>query len=462
MTLRTRLLLTVAVLLGVSLLVSGAVVMGVMRANLVDGADRLLREARVADFVARGRPGRGGDPAGRRLALVVLNDNGDVLEFLPSGFARDPDPQPVLAPPGTAALPLGQIVDAVSVDGSLRYRAVVLQERGNVYFVIAAPLRQIDEATALLLRALVVVGLGVLGAALVVGWMLIRRDMRPLEEVTEAATRISAGELSHRAGISGGGSEVSRLGAAFDSMLDQIQHAFAAQQSALLAKERSEDQLRRFVADASHELRTPLTVLRGYADLYRAGGLADPTAVDQAMNRIATESRRMTDLVEDLLLLARLDQGRPLDRRRVPFSELVADAVADARAIEPERPIDARVAGDVIVLGDADRLRQVLGNLLANVRVHTPAGTPVDVSLSTRDGHCALAIADRGPGIPATDAGHIFDRFYRADPARSRGLGGSGLGLSIAARVVDAHGGSLSHSPTPGGGATFTVTLPLA
>jgi two-component system OmpR family sensor kinase len=245
-------------------------------------------------------------------------------------------------------------------------------------------------------------------------------------------------------------------------MLDQIQSAFESQQRALDAKERSERQLRQFVADASHELRTPLTTLRGYTDLYRAGGLDEQAALDQAMTRINTESRRMADLVEDMLLLARLDQGRPLAHDHVPMSELVEDAVSDARAVEPDRQINANIHGGVIVLGDEHRLRQVVGNLFTNVRVHTAASTPIDVSLSVNDGRCRFVVADHGPGVDPSHVAHIFDRFYRADPGRSRDRGGSGLGLSIAASVVEAHGGAIAYSETLGGGATFTVELPRA
>jgi two-component system OmpR family sensor kinase len=178
------------------------------------------------------------------------------------------------------------------------------------------------------------------------------------------------------------------------------------------------------------------------------------------MMRINTESRRMADLVEDMLLLARLDQGRPLARDPVPMSELVEDAVNDARAVEPDRPINAHVDTGVVVMGDGDRLRQVVGNLFTNIRVHTPPATPIDVSLFVNDGRCRLVLADHGPGVDPSHVAHIFDRFYRADPARSRDRGGSGLGLSIAASVVEAQGGAIAYSETLGGGATFTVELP--
>jgi two-component system OmpR family sensor kinase len=320
----------------------------------------------------------------------------------------------------------------------------------------------VERSVGLLVRALIVVGLSVLVLVLVVGWFLIRRDLRPLEQMTETATRISAGDLSQRVAMADQTSEVGRLGSAFNVMLDQIQGAFDSQRRAFTAKEASERKLRQFVADASHELRTPLTTLRGYSDLYRAGGLDEDPALEQAMTRIGTESRRMADIVSDMLLLARLDQGRPLDREPVSMSDVVEDAINDARAVEPDRPIKADIAPDVTVLGDEDRLRQVVGNLFTNVRVHTQPSTPVDVALSAKDGRCTFVVADHGAGVAPQHVAHIFDRFYRADPGRTRDRGGSGLGLAIAASVVEAHGGAIAYSDTAGGGATFTVELPRA
>ena len=318
----------------------------------------------------------------------------------------------------------------------------------------------VDASVGVLVRSLLVVGFVVLALMIVAGWLLIRHDLRPLESITATAERISEGDLSQRVGVPDDGSEVGRLGHAFDTMLDQIETAFDSQHSALIAKERSETQLRQFVADASHELRTPLTAVRGYSELYRAGGLDDPDALEQAMTRIGSESRRMAALVEDLLLLARLDQGRPLRDEPVALSEVVTDALLDLRAVEPERPVEATVEPDVVVEGDEDRLRQVIGNLLTNVRVHTPVDAPVQISLASRDGYSTLKVSDHGPGVDPAHVERIFDRFYRADTARSRDRGGSGLGLSIAASVAAAHGGEITYSSTPGGGATFTLTLP--
>jgi two-component system OmpR family sensor kinase len=463
LSLRGRLLLTLAGLLALALIVSGGIVVGLTRTSLIGQLDEELRGPTLEDF----RPGRGpgpggGDPTGRRLALLLVDGAGNVVESFPSGFARSPDPLPALAVPGSRDLPISRIVERPAVSGGLVYRVLTVAQPRNpdAFLVLAAPMRDVNAVTSQLVLNLLAVSALVVGAVLVVGWLLIRHELRPLEQVTQTADRISAGDLGRRVGSVREGSEVGRLAQAFDAMLDQIQAAFTRQQQALAAQARSEGRLRQFVADASHELRTPLTTLRGYADLYQAGGLSEEAALEQAMRRIGTESRRMAELVEDLLLLARLDQGRPLQREQVDLSALVADALDDARATEPRRPLTAEVQPGVVVIGDGDRLRQVVGNLLANVRVHTPTAAPVEVRLASADGRATLSVADHGPGIPAAHAAHVFDRFYRADLGRSRDSGGSGLGLAIAAAVTVAHGGSISHTPTAGGGATFSVELP--
>ena len=463
MSLRARLLLTVGGLLLVALVGTGALVVGLTRASLVEQIDDQLR-AQPPLMAGRGQGMHddAGDPTGRRTAFIVYDAQGNVIGAVQSGYASSPDPLPELPPiPGDEASALiGRVFTASSADGSLSYRVLIDRGPLGTTRVLAAPMRGVEDAMAVLVRNLALVGAFALAALLVLGWVIIRRDLRPLEAMASTATQIAGGDLSHRVDHPGDRSEVGRLGIAFNTMLDRIQAAFEEQRAALQAKERSERRLRQFVADASHELRTPLTTLRGYADLRHAGGLTDEDELNRAMMRIGTESERMGALVEDMLLLARLDQGRPLRRDRVDFSGLVSDAVSDARAIEPGRPIEADVCDCVVVEGDEHRLRQVISNLLANVRVHTPAETPVEVDLAAGDGTCTLSVADHGPGIDPENADRVFDRFYRADPARSRDHGGSGLGLAIAASVVEAHGGTVRHGPTDGGGATFTVTLP--
>ena len=222
-----------------------------------------------------------------------------------------------------------------------------------------------------------------------------------------------------------------------------------------------EEKLRQFVADASHELRTPLTSIRGYAELWRAGGLREGGDVDDAMRRMEQEARRMGLLVDDMLLLARLDQGRPLGAAPLALDRLVDDAVRDARAVEPDRPIEL-VAGPATVVGDEDRLRQIVGNLLANARLHTPPGTPVSVTVRSVGDRVRLEVADEGPGLAPDVAARVFERFFRGDPARTRASGGSGLGLSIVAAIAAAHGGRVSVDTAAGAGARFVVDLPLA
>jgi two-component system OmpR family sensor kinase len=250
--------------------------------------------------------------------------------------------------------------------------------------------------------------------------------------------------------------EVGRLGLSLNAMLGQIQSSFEASQA-------SEERLRRFVADASHELRTPLTSIRGYAELFRRGAADRPADLAIAMRRIEEESARMGLLVDDLLLLARLDQGRPLEHGPVDLSRVAADAVHDARAVEPDRPVELRVPdGSVTVLGDELRLRQVAANLLANTRQHTPPSTPVTVSARRAGDVAVLEVADAGPGLTPDQATRVFERFYRADPSRARSMGGTGLGLSIVAAVAEAHGGAARVVSTPGAGARFWVEIPLS
>ena len=468
MSLRSRLLLSLAVLMAVALVLAGILVVGLTRASLVQRVDSELlgaagqnRFQRLADLTATNQD------AGRRLAIMQLDRQGNVIRSFPSGFASDPDPLPRLPayPGGIPRSAYGQISQVPSVDGSIEYRVLTGMGNGpNAIVAIAAPLTGVDEAQRALIRTLIAVGALVMGALLAIAWLVIRQGLLPLERIAHTAEEISAGDLSHRAGVPHDDTEVGRLGTAFDSMLDQIERAFGEQRRALEAVARSEDRLRRFAADASHELRTPLTAIRGYADLYQAGGLAEADALDRAMERIGGESRRMTTLVEDLLLLARMDQGRPVRQEPVDLSRVVGDAVADLRAVEPSRPVGIAVEEGVVVLGDEDRLRQVVTNLVTNVRVHTPPGTPIEVFLRTvpEAREAELRVVDHGPGIDPESAAHVFDRFYRADPGRSRERGGSGLGLSIVASIVHAHGGRLWHEQTPGGGATFGVRLVLA
>ncbi|MEU6998167.1 HAMP domain-containing sensor histidine kinase [Nonomuraea sp. NPDC046570] len=285
---------------------------------------------------------------------------------------------------------------------------------------------------------------------------LIRRGLRPLDRIVETAAAIGGGDLSRRVGTAPPGTEVGRLGDALNAMLGQLEHAFTERGA-------SEERLRRFVADASHELRTPIATIRGYAELFRYGAATRQADLDKAMRRIEAEATRMGSLVDELLLLARLDQGRPLDRAPVELTELAADAVADTLAIEPDRPLSLEHDGPAEVPGDAARLRQVLGNLLANVLDHTPSGTAATVRVGVAGGLAVIEVADEGPGMTDERAALVFERFYRGERRHGDGArhGGAGLGLSIVSAVVTAHGGDVSVTSAPGTGTTFRVRLPL-
>jgi len=283
---------------------------------------------------------------------------------------------------------------------------------------------------------------------------VVRLGLRPLREIEGTASAIAAGDLSRRVERAEPRTEVGRLGLSLNAMLAQIESAFKARQI-------SEERLRRFVADASHELRTPLAAVRAYAELFSRGAATRPADLERSMSGITRETERMTLLVDDLLLLARLDEGRPLEQEPVSLDEVVGEAVDAARVVDAKRPVSLDVE-PATVIGDRDRLRQVIDNLIANVRAHTPPGTPVAVGLHRIDGQAELSVSDSGPGFTEEEAARVFERFYRVDHSRTRASGGVGLGLSIVAAVAEAHGGVATARPTPGGGATFLVAIPLA
>ena len=306
-----------------------------------------------------------------------------------------------------------------------------------------------------LVFALVLVGLAV------AAWLLIKRDLRPLEAMADTAGAIAAGDLSQRVEPAEPRTEVGRLGLSLNAMLEQIEVAFAERAA-------TEEKLRRFLADASHELRTPLTSIRGYAEVFERGAKDDPEDLATAMRRIEEESRRMGVMVDELLLLARLGEGREPEREPVDLARVVADAVGDARAADAGRDISLDAPAELVVTGDEHQLRQVVANLLGNARKHTPPDCPVHVRLRSEDGdageagEAVLEVADEGPGLTPEVAAKVFEPFYRADKSRARQSGGAGLGLAIVAAIVEAHGGSVALRTQPGEGATFSVRLPLS
>ena len=353
----------------------------------------------------------------------------------------------------------GDPFTAGAVDSDVRYRvrATANEATGGIDLT-ALPLTDVDDTVGQLVLAEVLATALIVALLAAVAWWVLRLGIRPIKQMTDAAQQIAAGDRSHRVPELAPSTEAGQLGGALNHMLDELDRSFEQQAA-------SEDRLRRFVADASHELRTPVTTIRGYAELYRMGGLPPGDGLDEAMRRTEQEAVRMARLVDDLLTLAKLDQGRPLERRPVDLAGLVADAARDAGAVDVGRRITTELpaAGHaVIVAGDEDRLRQVIANIVGNALVHTPPGTPIELRVDANGDRARLAVVDHGPGMPADVAARVTQRFYRADPARARHKGGSGLGMSIADAAVAAHGGAITIDSVEGAGTTVTVTLPLA
>lgn len=382
---------------------------------------------------------------------LVTTDGAVETVFRPSFDDGQPDPDTEEV---AAALAESDVLFTVDSDpAGVRYRVrVVSSPFDEGVRLVGLSLEHVDAATA---RLAVVVAAVTSGAALVLGfviWTVLRLGVVPLRRMTEAASVIADGDLSHRVDHGDSSTEADQLGAALNRMMTTIEEAFEA-------KDETEQRLRRFVADASHELRTPTSTIRGYAELYRLGGLSEPEAMADAMRRTELEAARLGRLVEDLLLLARTDQGRPLDSEPVDLASVATEVVGNARVAHRDRSIGLTVPDGAVVLGDGDRLRQVVGNLVDNAIQHTPESASVDVAVRTDDGHVVVEVSDDGPGIPPHVGAQVFARFWRADESRTRASGGSGLGLSIVQSIVEAHGGDVTMTSQPGAGATFAVRL---
>jgi two-component system OmpR family sensor kinase len=397
----------------------------------------------------------------------------------------------------------GRLVIVPSQSGSDKWQIIAKQYTVNVQtgfqvsppqtviLVVGTDLGNVDQTIRQLAGIDLIVSTIILVGLVVVGIAIVRASLRPLTDIEHTAEAIAAGDLTRRVPDRDPVTEVGRLGRSLNTMLAQIETSFRAREESEAAARRSEERMRRFVADASHELRTPLTAMRGYAEYYRQrGGVQDEAAegasvaangggqythgplsradLNRIMQRVEQESARMGVLVEDMLLLARLDQQRPIEHRPVDLLTLAADAVQDARMIAPQRTIELTVGTGAafLVLGDEVRLRQVIGNLMSNALNHTPDGTPVGVRILAGPRHpvpsVVLEVTDQGPGLRPDQAERVFERFYRADTARTRTAGGTGLGLAIVAALVAAHGGTVDLDTAPGRGATFRITLPLA
>ncbi|HWC10857.1 MAG TPA: HAMP domain-containing sensor histidine kinase [Acidimicrobiales bacterium] len=461
MSLRSRLLLVVVGLVAVALTVTNVVTYRALRSFLLHRVDQQLAAARdpVAHQLFEDRRRQSTTPVSDTLVpagtyAAVVDDRGVLQRSATFDYAGHADPDRAHPAWDGDDLRRDSPFTVGSTRGSARYRVEVSSFglQGN-RLLLAIPLGEVTSTLRRLLALAVTTTLVGLVLAGVAALALVRAGLRPLDDIGEVAGAIAEGDLSKRVPRAEPRTEVGRLGLSLNAMLGQIQSAFEARQA-------SEARLRRFVADASHELRTPLTSIRGSAALFRRGAAERREDLANAMRRIEEEASRMGVLVDDLLLLARLDQGRPLEQEPVDLTRVAADAVDDARAAAPDRAISLDAPPRLVVTGDDVRLRQVAANLLSNACEHTPAGSAVDVRLGTEDGSAVLEVADHGPGLDPEQGAKVFERFYRADPSRTRAGGGAGLGLSIVAAIAAAHGGTATVDTTPGEGARFR--LPLA
>jgi two-component system OmpR family sensor kinase len=474
LSLRARLVLGVFALAAVALLAANAATYLSLRSFLLDRVDSSLEAGHAqVEQQALGPGGGGGDVGRRRDAdhgatppaqgidwYEVRSLSGAVLKsgFLVGGGSAPKLPARISPPTGIdRADPAHEresyfTVPAANGSGSYRVRVSIDPHYPDRLLAIASFLGGESDTLRRLVLIELLVTLAALGGISGIGFWVVRLGLRPLRAIEATAATIAGGDLTGRVERAERRTEVGRLGLSLNTMLGQVEAAFRA-------REHSEARLRQFIADASHELRTPLAAVRAYAELFERGAASRPEDLARSMSGITREAERMSVLVEELLLLAHLDEGRPLQREQLDLGQLASEAADTARVVEPARPITVSVERAPVV-GDPTQLRQVIDNLLSNVRAHTPPETPVTVSVQRVGGRVELSVIDRGPGLTEAQAAKVFERFYRVDPSRARASGGAGLGLSIVAAVAEAHGGSARAQPARSGGATFIVTLP--
>jgi len=446
------------ILVACGLVVSGVAVTSILRHSLINRVDQTLLEASRGWAQAPRRqsppPYDSPDP-GRPPSKFYVRGVG--TDGKPFTAINDRNAEPALPPdndvgPNPTTLP--------SVNGSdIQWRAVSVRGPHGLT-TVAIDLSDVQHTVSSLVWLQIGIGVAVLAVVGLAGFAVVYRSLRPLAEVEQTAAAIAAGQLDRRVPERDPRTEVGRLSAALNGMLAQIQQALASSESSAEKARGSEERMRRFITDASHELRTPLTTIRGFAELYRQGAARD---VAMLLSRIESEASRMGLLVDDLLLLARLNVQRPLEHNRVDLLALASDAVHDGQAIDPNRSITLQVLdgpGTPEVVGDEPRIRQVLSNLVANALQHSPPSADVVVRVGTEGDDAVLEVADKGPGMNGQDASRVFERFYRTDSSRARASGGTGLGLSIVDSLVRAHGGVVDLKTAPGEGCCFRVTLP--
>jgi two-component system OmpR family sensor kinase len=465
-TLTARLVVTVVALVAlVGVLVAASATLA-MRGYLYDRLDNQVHDALRGATRPHDGPGDGpdGDRFGAPGTLYAIKPADSTIAPQGRVLTRDFTNQVLSASNVTtlAEVPADGQGHTSRVAGAT-YRVMTAQDSGGNTWIVGLQTSEIDRTVTSMVRWFALLTLLGVGLAGVSGTWLVRRQMRPLHAVAETAREVSTQELASGetaietrvpADLTDEHSEVGQVGAALNTLLDHVDHALAA-------RHRSEQQVRQFVADASHELRTPLATIHGYAELSRRTP-EDAAALLAALGKVETEADRMSDLVADLLLLARLDSGRPLAREEVDVTRLLLEAVADARVVAPDHKWQLALPDEpVTVTGDDARLHQVVTNLLSNARSHTPAGTTVTLAAATEDDHVVVTVHDDGPGLPPDLVDEAFDRFTRGDSSRTRSSGGAGLGLSLVSAIAQAHGGSASVASRPGD-TTFTVVLPRA
>ncbi|HEX3835126.1 MAG TPA: HAMP domain-containing sensor histidine kinase [Solirubrobacteraceae bacterium] len=474
MSLRARLLIGLVVLAAIGLGAAALVTYEEQRSFLLTKIDQQVAQARLPVSVRLGlvKPRL---PAGTAGAIqrgtakrspstfqasgtygILLGGDGKVVKVQSFSYDESAAPVPSLPAhfPMTAAGSSNVRIFTVSTAG-VRYRAAAFSLTSGRVLVIAVPLNSVDQTLQRLVVVEALVGGGVILTLILLGWLVIRIGLRPLNRIGRVADEIAHGDLSRRVRLTHPRTELGRLGASLNEMLVQIEQAFAD-------RGESEERLRRFVADASHELRTPLASIRGYAELFRLGAASEPAALERTMARIEAEATRMGGMVEDLLTLARLDELPEVQFVPVDLRVLAETAVHDAHAVAPGRPISLIASEPVRVLGDPGQLRQVLSNLTRNALIHTGDGTPIEVMVSRRGPAAEVVVRDHGPGLPAGSHDRLFERFWRDQTGRSRGPGGAGLGLAIVKAVAHAHHAEVRAEDAPDGGAVFRVTIPLA
>ena len=476
-TLSFRLLFTFISLMIVVVVAVSAITVSIYQRNLIRNLDEALKSSgQVVAVQILDELGSSNNHSSSNIYLsdyymnaVLTDTNQQTLVIRPRINSQVKEKFGAPANPGTLLMTLDSTPQTVrSTKAGQQWRAIVLpvtsqdllkrpQTIGAV--VIARPLTPVYETVALMTRLLVFVGLSVIALGTAVAVALVRHHLRPLRGIEYSTHAIAAGDLSRRVPPGKEGSEVGMLANSINVMLAQIEQAFAA-------KDHSESKMRQFVSDASHELRTPLATVRGYAELYRLGGVPEDQ-IDPTMGRIESESKRMSRLVEDLLQLARLDEGQSLHRSHVNIKTVGQNALADMRARDPSRQptligLDGGSADDIVIVADKDKVTQVVTNLLSNVLTHTPAGTATELAVGRiSPDEAVIEVRDHGPGVRGEDADRLFERFYRTDASRSRASGGSGLGMAIVAAIMAAHGGTARVAPTEGGGLTVRLTFPV-